>query len=638
MRLGILIILAVLLVPIAAADVPKTFTYQGVLMDDHGDPLPDREYLVQFRLFDRATLGNELWHEDQTIFTYEGLFSTTLGEVQTLDLPFDRTYWLEMELSGEHPMEPRVQLTAVPYAIHALDAGGGGGDDDWDFSGSDIYRETGQVAIGTTPSTTGARLHVEDSTIGLYAEVTEPDAAADNRSAIYALRLQTVPNPGIGFGVSQTNNAVTAVNNHGDSYTFGLAGYTKHENPHTAGVLGSSHFPAGTEWGALSYRDSGAQVWGLYTPGAARVGETLSIDAFHMAPGAAEGYVLTSSSAGFGTWQAPPEEFSLPFAQELSYVGDALHVTNTNGSTGISAIRGDSEGQYGGIFTADRHSSSTVALKGEATPSGSFNATGIHGKAVCAEHYGIGGRFEGGYKGVQAEVTSTVNTTDHYYGVESTVNGVYGYCYGVRGRVATGDGVNYGVLGSAIGLGNNYGIYGSASNGVDDHAGYFSGNVHVNGTLSKSGGSFKIDHPLDPANKYLSHSFVESPDMMNVYNGNVILDGAGEAWVTMPDWFEALNRDFRYQLTAIGGPGPNLFVAEKVMNSQFKIAGGTPGLEVSWQVTGIRQDPYAEAHRIPVEEDKKSHERGKYLNPGLHGQPEDLGLHRLTADPRAGQE
>ena len=81
-------------------------------------------------------------------------------------------------------------------------------------------------------------------------------------------------------------------------------------------------------------------------------------------------------------------------------------------------------------------------------------------------------------------------------------------------------------------------------------AGNFEGNVHVSGNLSKGSGSFRIDHPLDPENKYLYHSFVESPDMMNVYNGNVILDEQGEAVVEFPEWFEPLNRDFRYQLAA----------------------------------------------------------------------------------------
>src|SRR5260221_10261348 len=68
------------------------------------------------------------------------------------------------------------------------------------------------------------------------------------------------------------------------------------------------------------------------------------------------------------------------------------------------------------------------------------------------------------------------------------------------------------------------------------------GNVNVSGTLSKSAGGFKIDHPLDPANKYLTHSFAESPDMMNIYNGIVPLEGNGEAWSGLPDVFEELNK------------------------------------------------------------------------------------------------
>ena len=73
-----------------------------------------------------------------------------------------------------------------------------------------------------------------------------------------------------------------------------------------------------------------------------------------------------------------------------------------------------------------------------------------------------------------------------------------------------------------------------AEGGTINWAGYFNGNVNVTGTLSKGGGSFKIDHPLDPTNKNLYHSFVESPDMMNIYNGNVITDASGYATVTMP--------------------------------------------------------------------------------------------------------
>ncbi len=157
-------------------------------------------------------------------------------------------------------------------------------------------------------------------------------------------------------------------------------------------------------------------------------------------------------------------------------------------------------------------------------------------------------------------------------------------------------------------------------------------NLDVYGTLTKYSGSFKIDHPLDPENKYLYHSFVESPDMKNVYDGVVALDKAGEAWVNLPDYFEALNRDFRYQLTPIGGPAPDLHIAEKISNNKFKIAGGTPGLEVSWQVTGIRQDAYAKAHPIIPEVEKEKENRGKYLTPAEFGKPDELGIHPKKRD------
>jgi hypothetical protein len=213
------------------------------------------------------------------------------------------------------------------------------------------------------------------------------------------------------------------------------------------------------------------------------------------------------------------------------------------------------------------------------------------------------------------------------------------------------DGVGYGVLGesAAHGFGvygysdNGYGIYG---NSKTSYAAYLDAKVKITGNLEKAGGSFKIDHPLDPANKYLCHSFVESPDMKNVYDGVVVLDRKGKAEIELPDWFGALNKDFRYQLTAIGAPGPNLYIAEEISeatttkysnsssnnnnnNIHFKIAGGASGMKVSWQVTGIRKDPWANAHRVQVEEEKPDKERGYYLHPDVYGQPEENEISHL---------
>ncbi len=209
---------------------------------------------------------------------------------------------------------------------------------------------------------------------------------------------------------------------------------------------------------------------------------------------------------------------------------------------------------------------------------------------------------------------------------------------GVQGESAQGNGIHgvsnsngaSGVYGENTGTG--FGVAGRTGGDGDavfgdnldpsGRAGYFNGNVRVNGNLSKAAGSFEIDHPLDPANKYLYHSFVESPDMMNVYNGNVTLDSRGEAVIQLPSYFEALNQDFRYQLTPLGAAAPGLYVAQEVKGNAFKIAGGPAGGKVSWQVTGIRHDPYAERNRIQVEVEKSAQDKGSYLHPEVYGKPE----------------
>jgi hypothetical protein len=145
--------------------------------------------------------------------------------------------------------------------------------------------------------------------------------------------------------------------------------------------------------------------------------------------------------------------------------------------------------------------------------------------------------------------------------------------------------------------------------------------------LSKAAGTFRIDHPVDPDNKFLVHSFVESPDMMNLYNGNVVTDATGMATVELPSYFCAENKDFRYQLTPIGGEGfSRVRVVSKISNNRFVIQSDPPRTEVSWQVTGIRNDRYARAHPIDPEPTKAAHEKGRYLHPELYGQPVNQGL------------
>jgi hypothetical protein len=156
-------------------------------------------------------------------------------------------------------------------------------------------------------------------------------------------------------------------------------------------------------------------------------------------------------------------------------------------------------------------------------------------------------------------------------------------------------------------------------------AGLFNGDVTINGRLRASVKSFVIDHPLDPANKYLSHSSVESPDLMNIYSGEAVTDSEGNATIALPDYFGALNRDFRYQLTVIG-KFAQAIVASGIENNRFTIKTDQPDVKVSWQVTAIRQDASALALPMRVEEEKPAAERGLFLHPEHYGQPRDRGI------------
>jgi hypothetical protein len=204
---------------------------------------------------------------------------------------------------------------------------------------------------------------------------------------------------------------------------------------------------------------------------------------------------------------------------------------------------------------------------------------------------------------------------------------------GLRGHASNGNHRNVGVIATASKPGGSEALaIGIHARGTT-WAGWFDGSVHVNGSLSKAGGGFKIDHPLDPANKYLSHSFVESAQMKTFYDGIALLDAKGECTVELPEWVEALNSDFRYQLTSVGGPAPNLHVIREISKNRFTIAGGTANMKVSWQVTGVRRDAWAEAHPLAVEESKSANERGYYLHPDLYRQPpENSTLWKGRAD------
>lgn len=279
--------------------------------------------------------------------------------------------------------------------------------------------------------------------------------------------------------------------------------------------------------------------------------------------------------------------------------GEAPKGTGVFGFGGNTGVAG--YGRTGVDGTTDEPSG--IGVYGYSRAANDTGGIGVSGNAM--QGVGVRGRSASGY-GVHGLSSGSGSSGD---GVRGTADGPNGN--GVHGISNNGTGA--------------YGVYGESTSG---YAGYFSGKVNITGNLSKGGGSFIIDHPLDPAHKYLSHSFVESPDMKNIYDGVAVLDADGRAEIELPDWFQALNRDFRYQLTCIGAFAP-VYVAEEIDDNHFTIAGGAPGQKISWLVTGIRQDAYANAHRIVVEENKPAEEAGHYLHPAELGMPVSMSMTAL---------
>src|SRR5579863_1963413 len=649
--------------------VPRLIKFSGLAQDETKKSLSG-VVGITFSLYKDQQGGSPLWVETQNVqVDASGHYTAMLGSASAEGVPLSlfssgEAHWISTQVSG-HAESARVLLLSVPYALKAADAetlgglpasafihanpGGvaapagsrvssaaagklapatvtGSGTKNFvplwtgtaTLGNSTIYETGGKVGVGT--KTPQAELDVVGSGVrGIQATVPGTQAAisgiatatSGGTTGTYGQSSDPTGNAVLGvneaktggYGVIGTSAATT-----GSSY--GVFGVTASTANFAAGVAGAENATTGEVFGV-------AGSTGSSTTGASGV----------------NGYESSKTGQVFGVFGSTTSATN--FAAGVSGNANAtsgqvygvVGVSNS-ATTGAAAVNGYEPATTGQVYGVNGSTPSTsgIGIGGAATAT-SGNTIGVSGSSASPNGsgvYGTNNATSGVAHGVVGQASSTQGV-----GVLGFDTATSGYTNGVEGQVSSPSGaagVFENLSGSGLILQGTSGSNFTTVFTVDASGnGSFAGNLNVKGTLTKGGGSFKIDHPLDPANKYLSHSFVESPDMMNVYNGNITTDRHGLATVNLPEYFEALNGDFRYQLTVIGRFAQAI-VAKKIAANRFVIRTSKPNVEVSWQVTGIRHDAYANAYRIPVEEDKTAQDQGYYLHPEVFGQPESKSL------------
>jgi len=381
------------------------------------------------------------------------------------------------------------------------------------------------------------------------------------------------------------------------------------------GVYGQQN---GSGYGVYGYSPGGKAVFGTSTSGNGLYGQSSS----------AEG-VIGESSSGSGVFGSSPSGRGVA---GFSATWQGVY-GNSNSQAGVVGESGSFDGVYGvahksGVAGVSGHNDAGGYAVWGGTPSG----TAIYG--TSANGYGVEGTGLLGVRGI-GEQTGVSGSGGSYGVVGSSTDGIGVKGFSTNDNAVRGDSTNNaGVNGFST---NFIGVAGGSQFG---HAGYFFGDVVITGGCTGcAGAALQIDDPLDPAHRTLQHSTVVSPQMKDVYDGIVTTNAKGFAIVRLPGYFQALNRSFRYQLTSLSGL-QEVAIAKEIAHNRFTIQSEKPHSRISWQVTGIRHDRFANAHPIHVVAPKSKADQGKYLHPELYGKPKSqaIGYQKPSRLPRRAVE
>lgn len=559
---------------VSAWATPGTaFTYQGRLLDN-GAPA-NGTYDLQLRLFNSGLGGLQqgptVLLNDQVVSN--GVFTASVDFGAQAD---GKALWMQIDVRpgasvGVYtPIFPRTKLEATPYA-----------------QGLNL-----PVSQSTNTSSTLLEF-TNQSTIGSVMRLTSAGPSGNFPAGFFQPVLSADTDDGNGiFALTSANSA--------------YALYAVSSGSGGRAIVGRNEGTSGP-------------VATLDITGSTNTSNAITVNTDGLGRAAFFGVGNTSNAANALEIQTNGNSTSQALRSLHTGLGDngLFEINNANNAGEAVEARTNGTGNAG-LFVIDNAASNTPAL--QATTNGS-GGQAILGTATGSSSIGVKGT--GLSAGVRGESSTTNGAGVYGFSGAGGNGGGSGTPAGVRGDASAP-----GVAGGAFFNNQGTGVYAQSTSGT---AGFFSGNVTITGALQVNGlKNFKIDHPLDPANKYLIHAAIESNEMKNIYDGVAVIGADGMATVTLPNYFGALNVEYRYQLTCIGGHAP-VFVAEEISKNQFKIGGGKPGMKVSWQVTGIRNDAAAASNPMKVELDKVGYEIGKYINPEAFGQPISKSI-----DPMAG--
>jgi trimeric autotransporter adhesin len=579
---------------------------------------------LRFAVYDEETGGNLLWEEVQTAAVdAAGNFTVFLGGTSTDGLPValfanGAPRWLSVEPAGT-TAGPRVLLAAVPYAVSAANATSLGGRPATD------YLLTPQARAAATAGTSGAA-----------TADREPLPLVNNGTANYIgkffnsvdlINSQLYDN-GTNVGVGTTNPFdkfhVQFTNNAGSLTGYAVQNLSSGANAYS-GMLFYDH--TGTLRQFQGYNNSTGEY---------RINNISPSGSINFMIGSDSKFkVATSGDIALSSGTNTPTQRLENFGTSQN---DVTFISRRHSGTisapaatpsGANLFRFEGAGHNGSAFTSEKGYLQIISTQAWTTTANGTEinfATTPNNSTTSSVRMTIA---NDGRVGINRAPGSWPVNTSIGYGIDiaaapgesfavANVSGTTAGYLNLNGGDFSGIWLNNSDVDQWRIINDGTNSAGAGTNALtirdaatttrlsiaQGGATTITGGLVVSGAFTASGAkSFTIDHPLDPENMVLRHAAAESNEVINFYSGNVTTDAAGKATVGLPAYFEAINKDYRYQLTVIG-TFAQAIVSREVADNRFEITTSQPNVKVSWEVKGVRNDQYMRDNPYISEEAK----------------------------------